>query len=228
MPRRTIILLSVLVGVVALIGGLLGIASRSAEYEATARVIVVPRTADENVAINAADTISRGPVASTFAEVYASSRVVDDALDDSLTDEERADVAVSTSLITDTSIVLVTATSSNPVTAEKAANAVARATPDLGGYTAAFRIDQIGDATGTATRTGASGGTLALLAIVVAAVLGLATAAVLGRIFPQPPGSGGGKNGLVVGAKDARKAGESRPPRAHSRPFSSPRARREP
>ena len=188
MPKRTIILMSALIGIVALIGGLLGIAQRSTSYEATAKMLIVPRTGDEGLAINAADTLSRGPVASTFAEVYASSKVIDSALATAgFDDSEAGQVSVSTTLITDTSVVLVSGVSGSPVLAERAADAVAQSTPELGGYTRAFRAEQIGSAAGSASRTGASGSALALIAVIVAGVLGLVTAAVLGRVFPPVP-----------------------------------------
>ena len=80
MPRRTIILTSVLVGIVALIGGILGIASRSTSYDATAEVSVVPKTEDVDQSISAVDTLSRGPVTSNYAEAFSSSRIIDPAL----------------------------------------------------------------------------------------------------------------------------------------------------
>ena len=79
MPRRTIILTSVLVGIIALIGGILGIASRSTSYDATAEVSVVPKTTNVDQSISAVDTLSRGPVTSNFAEAFSSSRIVDEA-----------------------------------------------------------------------------------------------------------------------------------------------------
>jgi capsular polysaccharide biosynthesis protein len=201
--------MSALIGLVALIGGLLGIAQRSASYEATAKMLVVPRTADEGLAINAADTLSRGPVASTFAEVYSSSKVIDEALTTAgFDDSEAGQVFVSTTLVTDTSVILVSGLSGSPVLAERAADAVARSTPELGGYTRAFRVEQIGTAAGSASRTGASGLTLALIAVIVAGVLGLVTAAVLGRVFPFPPesqdGSGLSERGTPVRSRTMR------------------------
>lgn len=185
MQKRTVILVSVLVAVVALIGGLLGIAQRSTDYEASARVLIVPSTEDDGLSISGADTLSRGPVASTFSEAFSSSEVVDAALQSAGIDG--ADVAVTTTVITDTSALLVTATSSSPVLAERAADAVARAEPDLGGYSVAFRTQQIGTADGTASRTGPASSTLVLIAIIVALGLGIATAAVLGRIGDRMP-----------------------------------------
>ena len=79
MPRRTIILTSVLVGIIALIGGILGIASRSTSYDATAEVSIVPKTTNVDQSISAVDTLSRGPVTSNFAEAFSSSRIVDEA-----------------------------------------------------------------------------------------------------------------------------------------------------
>ena len=195
MPRRTIILTSVLVGIVALIGGILGIASRSTSYDATAEVSIVPKTTDPDLSISAVDTLSRGPVTSNFAEAYASSRTVDQAFRAAGISEAEADrVSVDASVVTDTSFVLVTATADQPILAERAANAVAQVSPELGGYSAAFQTQVYDSADGTASRSGAGAVTLVLIAIVVAAVLGIVTAAILSRLFrgPRGPGSGGG------------------------------------
>jgi capsular polysaccharide biosynthesis protein len=195
-PRRTIILTSVLVGIVALIGGILGIASRSASYEATAEVSVVPKTTDPDLSISAVDTLSRGPVTSNFAEAYASSRVIDQAFRAAGISEAEADrVSVDASVVTDTSFVLVTATADQPVLAERAANAVAQVSPELGGYSAAFQTQVYDSADGTATRSGPGTATLVLIAIVVAAVLGVVTAALLGRLFRGPRGPGAPSGG---------------------------------
>jgi len=191
-PRRTIILTSVLVGIVALIGGILGIASRSTSYDATAEVSVVPKTEDVDQSISAVDTLSRGPVTSNFAEAFSSSRVVNEAFGTAgISDDEADRVSVSASVITDTSFVLVTASADEPVLAERAANAVAQSSPDLGGYSAAFQTELYDSADGTAVRSGAGAVTLLLIAIVVAAVLAVVTAAVLGRIFRGPRGGSG-------------------------------------
>ena len=192
MPRRTIILTSVLVGIVALIGGILGIASRATSYDATAKVSVEPASTDPAQSLSGVDTLSRGPVTSTFAEAYSSSRAVDAAFQTAGISPAEADqVTVSSSVITDTSFVLVTASSAEPVLAERAANAVANATPDLGGYSAAITTKLYDSADGSATRSGAGTVTLLLIALVVAGVLAVVTAAVLGRIF-RPPGGGSG------------------------------------
>ena len=193
MPRRTIILTSVLVGIVALIGGILGIASRSTSYDATAEVSVVPKTEDVDQSISAVDTLSRGPVTSNYAEAFSSSRIIDPALTAAgISDDEADRVSVSASVITDTSFVLITASADEPILAERAANAVAQSAPDLGGYSAAFETDLYDTADGTAARSGAGAVTLLLIAIIVAAVLAVVTAAVLGRIFRGPRGGSGG------------------------------------
>lgn len=193
MPRRTIILTSLLVGIVALIGGILGIASRSTTYQATAEVSIVPKTEDPDQAIGAVDTLSRGPVTSNYAQAFASTRVISPALEAAgLTDEEAGRVSVGASVITDTSFVLVSASADEPVLAERAATAVAQSSPELGGYSAAFTTQLYDSADGTATRSGAGTVTLLLIAIVVAAVLAVVTAAVLGRIFRGPRGGSGG------------------------------------
>jgi capsular polysaccharide biosynthesis protein len=205
-PRRTIILTSVLVGIVALIGGILGIASRTTSYDATAEVSVVPATEDPDRSISGVDTLSRGPVTNTYAEAYSSSRVIDAAFQQAGISEAEADqVDISASVITDTSFVLVTATSGEPVLAERAANAVASASPDLGGYSAAFTTSLYDSADGSATRSGASTLTLLLIAIVVAGVLAVVTAAVLGRIFrPTTRGVDGIDGDVTIPSRRAR------------------------
>ena len=199
MSKRSIILFSALIGLVALVGGLLGIAQRSADYEATSSVLIVPTTTDAGLSISAVDTLSRGPVSSTFAEAFSSSEVRDAAFAKAGIDPAEArQVAVTSSVVTDTSGVQISATSDNPVLAERAANAVAQYKPDLGGYTVAFNPRQIGTADGTAARSGPSSSTLVIVAIVIAGILALATAAVLGRVFPPPPGQSGDGSDIVI------------------------------
>ena len=190
MPRRTIILTSVLVGIIALIGGILGIASRSTSYEATAEISVVPKATTIDESIAAVNTLSRGPVTANYAEAYASSRVIDRAFAAAgITAEEAERVSVTASVVTDTSFILVMAEAGEPVLAERAANAVASTSPELTGYDAAFGTEVFDSADGTATRAGPGTITLLLIAIVVAAVLAFSTAAVLGRIFRGSRGS---------------------------------------
>jgi len=185
--KRSIILFSAVVGLVALVGGLLGIAQRSASYQATAKVLIVPSTTDNGLSISGADTLSRGPVASTFSEAYSSSEVIDAAFAaNNVSKADANQVSITSSVITDTSALQVSASSKSPILAERAANAVAAAKPDLGGYTVAFTPRQISNADGTATRTGASTTTLVIIAIIVAGLLAIAAAAVLGRVFATP------------------------------------------
>ena len=199
MSKRSIILFSALIGLVALVGGLLGSAQRSADYEATASVLIVPTTTDAGLSISAVDTLSRGPVSSTFAEAFSSSEVRDAAFAKAGIDPAEArQVAVTSSVVTDTSGVQISATSDNPVLAERAANAVAQYKPDLGGYTVAFNPRQIGTADGTAARSGPSSSTLVIVAIVIAGILALATAAVLGRVFPPPQSQSGDGSDIVI------------------------------
>jgi hypothetical protein len=199
LSKRSIILFSALIGLVALVGGLLGIAQRSADYEATASVLIVPTTTDAGLSISAVDTLSRGPVSSTFSEAFASSEVIDAAYAKAGIDAaEASQVNVTSSVVTDTSGLLISATSDSPVLAERAANAVAQSKPDLGGYTVAFATRQIGTADGTAARSGPSSSTLVIVAIVIAGILALATAAVLGRVFPPPPAQSGDGSDIVI------------------------------
>lgn len=196
MTKRSIILFSAVVGLVALVGGLLGIAQRSAEYKATAKVLIVPTSADDGLSISGADTLSRGPIASTFSEAFSSSDVVGPAFSaNGITGADAKDVSVASSVITDTSALQIAASSGSPVLAERAANAVASATPNLGGYTVAFKPRQISNAKGTAARTGASTTTLVLIAIIVAGLLAIAAAAVLGRVFANVDSPRGGTDG---------------------------------
>ncbi|MCB0873934.1 MAG: hypothetical protein KDC36_11205 [Thermoleophilia bacterium] len=184
MSKRAIALVSIAVGVIALIAGVLAISQRSTTYTAQASVIVQPAanlsTGDK---IGAIDTISRGIVAETLAEAFASDTNVRQAFaNGGLTTADASQVSVSTSVIAGTSKILITGSSGDPGLAERAADAVAASKPDLSGFTDPFTPTVQGIAQGTAIASGPAGGLLMMMTLVVAAGLALLSYAGLQRL----------------------------------------------
>jgi len=182
-PKRMIMLVSVAVGIIALLAGLIAITQRNVEYSADASVIILPASTDPQVAAGLIDTLARNNVQATFAQAYTSDKLVRQAYGVAgFTPQEAAKVSLSTSVITDTSIVVITASSADARLAERAADAVANAKPDLRGFSLAFTPELVSAATGTAFKSGPSSSILFLVALLVAGGLGALTYAGLNRL----------------------------------------------
>jgi capsular polysaccharide biosynthesis protein len=182
-PKRTIALISLAVAVVAFLAGLVAIAQRSTTYTAEASVIIVPKTTNADEAAGAIDTLSRGSAVSTLAEAYTSDQLIRQAFAlAKLSSQDAGNVTVTTNVLADTSKITIAASSANANLAERAADAVANYTPDLGGYTIVYTPQVSGSAAGSATASGPSGAVLFLLNLIVAAGLGVLVYAVLSRL----------------------------------------------
>ena len=172
---------AVTAGVVLLLIALVAIWSRPAEYTAEARVVIVPAQTEGDVAVTSLDTLSRGTVVETFAQVLASPRVRFVAFRRAgIPTGTSDDVEIETGVLSGTAIVRVVATGRDATSAERAADAIATHRPDLAGYTAAFRPLRIVSARGTAERAGPSP-LLLSIALVVALLLNAALVVILVR-----------------------------------------------
>jgi capsular polysaccharide biosynthesis protein len=168
-------------GVVLLLIALAVIWSRPAEYAAEARVVIVPAQTEGDVAVTSLDTLSRGTVVETFAQVLASPRVRFVAFRRAgLPSDTSDDVKIETGVLSGTAIVRIVATGRDATSAERAADAIARHRPDLAGYTAAFKPLRIVAAQGSAERAGPSP-LLLSIALVAALLLNAALIVVLLR-----------------------------------------------
>lgn len=178
--RRTARLSIVVGAVVALLILVAGIAFavvRPAAYTAEAMAVVLPGAGlDEATAAGQWETLSRGQIPATFAEVAADRRFRTQAAAQlGLTPDQQQQIQVETSVVPNTSVILIRVTAPEASVAEQMADATtALASTYLTGLLPSFRTETVQSAKGTAQSSGLSptlviGGT-----VVVALVAGLA------------------------------------------------------
>jgi len=141
-------------------------------------VLVVLPGADLSASDSAAyyETLSRGQIVATFAEVADNLRFQQQAEQTfQLSDAQRAGVTTTVSVVPDTSVILVRTTAGTAVIAEQLADATTTlATGYLAGLSRSYRTEFVHTAQGSAFSSGTSPTTLLLLAVVVALVAGVA------------------------------------------------------
>jgi len=141
-------------------------------------VLVVLPGADLNASDSAAyyETLSRGQIVATFAEVADNLRFQQQAEQTlQLSDAQRAGVTTTVSVVPDTSVILVRTTAGTAVIAEQMADATTTlASKYLAGLSRSYRTELVHTAQGSAFSSGTSPTTLLLLAVVVALVAGVA------------------------------------------------------
>jgi capsular polysaccharide biosynthesis protein len=168
--------------------GLTSVLNRPVEYAASASVLITPKSGDDP--ISATDTLSRGSLVATFAEVFGSQVVVDEALTKAgIAPEAQERVEVTSRSLSGPSVILIETTADDPLLAEAAADAVAGARPELDGYTDAFGSRVIESATGSAVRSGPSETILVALLVAASAACGIAVGTV-SRRFRRAPAPG--------------------------------------
>jgi hypothetical protein len=188
--RTSVLLISIAFGVATLFAGLVGLTQRSNRFHAEARVILTP-VASQNPA-DAVGQLSEGVVISTFAQALTGNNVVRPALQTAgFSADDIGRVNVTSQVIAGSAAIEIDAASKDPVLAERAADAVSQAVPDLGGLNKSFATEVVAKATGTAKRSGASNGALVLVAVIAAVIAGLLAGTVLRRIPPRQPPSAG-------------------------------------
>lgn len=172
--------ISVLAGAVAallvVVAGA-GLALMSQPKWTAESVLVVLPSADLNTSDSAAyyETLSRGQIVATFAEVADNLRFQDQAEQNlQLTDAQRAGVSTTVTVVPDTSVILVRTTAGTAAVAEQVADATTTlATAYLAGLSEPYRTDLVHGADGTATSSGTSPTTLLALAVVVGLIVGV-------------------------------------------------------
>lgn len=183
---------AVLVALATLAAGIVAALERPARYSASASVLITPPAGDAGLAVTGSDTLSRGTIVATYAEAYASGRIVALALEGAgIAAGDAQTVTVETRVLAGTSIISVTATAPTGPLAEKAAQAVAAYTPELAGYSLAFTPSIIEDAAGSAQPAGPSFGLLVAMLIALALATGAVVFSGLSRI-----GRGGRDHGI--------------------------------
>jgi hypothetical protein len=141
-------------------------------------VLVVLPNADLSASDSAAyyETLSRGQIVATFAEVADNQRFQDQAEASlQLTDAQRAGVTTAVTVVPDTSVILVRTTAGTAQVAEQLADETTTlATAYLAGLSEPYRTDLVHSAAGSAVASGTSRVVLLALAVIVALIAGVA------------------------------------------------------
>lgn len=141
-------------------------------------VLVVLPSADLDSSESAAyyETLSRGQIVATFAEVADNLRFQQQAEQSlQLSEAERAGVSATVTVVPDTSVILVRATAGTATVAEEVADATTTlAVAYLAGLSEPYRTDLVHDAQGSAFSSGTSPTLLLALAVIVALIAAVA------------------------------------------------------
>ena len=189
MSGRARILASIAVAVTVFISASVATTLRPVTYSAEAEIAIVPRVTDDAAPIEAADTISRGTVVDTYAQVYGTTRTRDAAAAElEGPPVDASNVQVTAVAVAGTSIVRITAVADDPATAELVADAIATYETNLGGFSRAFRTQVIEAAAGSAGASGPSRSLLYVAAAIAGIAIGALTFVALGRLAGPRPG----------------------------------------
>jgi capsular polysaccharide biosynthesis protein len=175
-PLRTSLLIALAVFLLLTVAGGIVVAGRPQEYTAEASVVILPLPgSDRTTEAGLFETLSRGQIVETFAELTRNQRFAAQAKTVlQLTDSQRKGAYVDVTTVPSTSIVLISAHARDPETAERLADKTMElATGYFATLPQPFRTDQVDTAEGSATKSGTS------RALLFAAVLATAFAAAL-------------------------------------------------
>lgn len=178
-PReiRISLIIGGLVALLIVIAGSVAALAQKTVYTAESVIVVLPN-ADLEAAASAAyyETLSRGQIVATFAEVASNLRFEQQAEEKLLlTDAQRATTATAVSVVPNTSVVLVRASAEDATVAEQIADGTTSlATEYLGSLSKPYRTNLVKSAEESAYLSSPSPGLLFGLAVVVALIAGLA------------------------------------------------------
>ena len=194
---RTSVVLGLVVALLLAAAGALYAFSQQRTWVAESMVVVLPSTAlDEATSASYYETLSRGQIVATFAEVAGTQRFEQQAMDQlRLSPAERSLVSTEVSVVPDTAVILIRSTAGSAEVAQE----VSRVTTSLsvtylGGLTQPYRAVRVPSGS-TAEPTGMSPWVLAAAGLLAGLVAGLAvqqavyhlSAAVRGaRAEPEP------------------------------------------
>lgn len=137
---------------------------RPVEYQAATTLVVLPQSSASEAA-SYYDTLSRGQITTTLAEILSIKAVPDDG---------SAEIAVE--VVPDTSLIEVSATAADADAAEEAADqALGQAEPYFNQLGAPYQVSVVDTAEGSATEIGLAAGLLAAVIAAVSLIAGLAT-----------------------------------------------------
>jgi len=176
-PLRISLLLGLLAAVLLMAASAVLAVTQHQTFQAESVVVVLP-DAKLDPASTAAyyETMSRGQIVATFAEVADNLRFEQQAEDTlRLTAEQKASVSTTVSVVPNTSVILVQATAGEPRVAEQVADGtVALASQYLSNLSKPYRTEVVHGAEGSAFATGISPKLLLALGLVVSLIAGLA------------------------------------------------------
>ncbi|MCJ8505905.1 hypothetical protein MRU69_13750 [Kocuria flava] len=172
---RASVLAGGLVALLIFIAGAVLALGQKTVYTAEAVTVILPR-ADLDDAASYYDTLSRGQIVGTFAEVAGNQRFelqAEDRLD--LTEEERASAKTTVSVVPATSVILVQGVAEDSGVAERLANETTAVVTDyLSALSEPYRTEVVQAANGSAYVSSTSPTLLLGLSVVVAPIAGLA------------------------------------------------------
>jgi capsular polysaccharide biosynthesis protein len=174
---RISVVAGALVALLVVAGGAWLALTTSPKWTAESALVVLPG-ADLNASDSAAyyETLSRGQIVATFAEVADNMRFQQQAEQSlQLSEAQRAGLTTAVSVVPDTSVILVRTTAGSAVVAEQMADATTTvASKYLAGLAKPYRTELVHTAAGSAVSSGSSPTTLLLLSVFVALVAGVA------------------------------------------------------
>lgn len=174
---RTSLLAGGLVALLIFIAGAVLALGQKTTYTAEAVVVVLPGAElDDSAAASYYDTLSRGQIVGTFAEVASAQRFEQQAEERlSLTDGERATATTTVSVVPATSVLSVRASAEDAELAERLADeTMASTTEYLGSLSEAYRLEVVSTAQDSAFSSSTSPTLIFGLSVAVAPIAGLA------------------------------------------------------
>jgi hypothetical protein len=194
---RTSVVLGLVLALLLAAAGAFYAFSQQRTWVAESMVVVLPSTAlDEATSASYYETLSRGQIVATFAEVAGTQRFEQQALDQlRLPPAERSLVSTEVSVVPDTAVILIRSTAGSAAVAQEVSRVTTSlAVTYLGGLTQPYRAVTVPSGS-TAEPTGMSPWVLAAAGLLAGLVAGLAvqqavyhlSAAVRGaRTEPEP------------------------------------------
>jgi hypothetical protein len=174
---RQSIVTGVIVALALLAGGVAYALTQPRTWAAESMVVVLPAAnLDDATSASYYETLSRGQIVATFAEVAGSLGFEQQAEDRlGLTAGQRAKVTTDVSVVPDTAVILIRATADDAEVAQRMVGATTDLSVQyLAGLSRPYRVVTVPSAAGSASATGMSLPVLLAAALAVALVAGLA------------------------------------------------------
>ena len=177
-PLRRSVATGVILALLTFGAGAAWVQTQHQTFTAEAALVVLPR-ANLDDATSAAffETLSRGQIVGTFAEVANNPTFQKQSIDRlNLPHEQKVAIETTVTVVPDTSVILVRVSAPTATVAEQVADTTAElAAAYLAGVTSAYRIQIIHPAQGSAASSGMSPSLLLVLSGVVALTVGVAS-----------------------------------------------------